>query len=221
MKHYPVFVRLAGRRCVVIGGGAVAERKVVSLLAAGAEVTVVSVSLTDGLAARAAAGEIDYAARPYHCGDLAGAALAYAATNDEALHAIIARDAQAAGVLLNVVDRPQWCSFIVPSVLTRGDLTVAVSTSGGSPALARRVRHDLERTLGPEYGRAVEILARLRRHLREQPLSAAQRRRILTGLVASDFLDRLREPDPAAIDRLLAHHAGGDVSLAALGADLR
>ena len=221
MKHYPVFVCLAGRRCVVIGGGTVAERKVVSLLAAGAAVAVVSPSLTDGLAARAAADEIEHAARGSRRGDLAGAALAYAATDDEALHASIARDAQAAGVLLNVVDRPQWCGFITPSVLTRGDLTVAVSTGGGSPALARRVRQDLERALGPEYGRAVDILARLRRHLQDQALSADERRRILTGLIASELLERLREPDPAAVDRLLARHVGGDVSLASLGANLR
>jgi precorrin-2 dehydrogenase/sirohydrochlorin ferrochelatase len=180
----------------------------------------VSPSLIDGLAARAAAGEIEHAARPYRRGDVAGAALAYAATDDDALHAVIARDAEAAGVLLNVVDRPQWCSFIVPSVLRRGDLTVAVSTGGGSPALARQVRCDLERLLGPEYGRAVEVLARLRRHLRAQPLSPARRRRILTGLVASDLLDQLREPDAAAVDRLLAEHVGHGVSLASLGADL-
>lgn len=220
MTHYPIFVRIAGRPCVVIGGGAVAERKVAALLAAGAAVRVVSPSLTAGLAARAAAGEIEHAARPYRGGDLAGAVLAYAATDDDALHAIIARDAEAAGVLLNVVDRPQWCGFIVPSVLTRGDLTVAVSTGGGSPALARRVRCELERTLGPEYGRAVEILARLRRHLRAQPLSAARRRHILTRLVASDLLDCLRAPDAAAVDRLLAQHVGRGVSLASLGADL-
>lgn len=221
MKYYPVFLRVAGRRCVVIGGGAVAERKVTSLLAAGARVAVVSPSLSAGLAALAAAGAIEHAARPYRPGDLVGAALGYAATDDEALHAVIAREAEAAGVLLNVVDRPRWCSFIVPSILTRGDLTVAVSTGGCSPALARRVREDIERALGPEYERALDVLSRLRRHLQEQPLSSVERQRILTGLVASDLLDHLRLPDPAAVDRLLAQHVGEDVSLASLGSDLR
>ena len=220
MTYYPVFLHLDGRHCVVIGGGAVAERKVRSLRAAGAAVRVVSPSLTDALTARAAAADIEHVARPYRHGDLAGAALAYAATDDDALHAVIAVDAAAAGVLLNVVDRPQWCSFIVPAVLTRGDLTVAVSTGGGSPALARRLRGDLERTLGPEYERAVDVLGRLRRHLRAQALPPARRRRILTGLVDSDFLTHLRAPDTAAVDRLLAKHVGRGVSLASLGADL-
>jgi precorrin-2 dehydrogenase/sirohydrochlorin ferrochelatase len=104
--------------------------------------------------------------------------------------------------------------------VTRGDLTVAVSTGGGSPALAKRVRQELERAIGPEYERALDVLSRLRRHLHDQRLTAAERQRILTGLVASDLLDRLREPDRAAVDRLLAEHVGEDVSIASLGADL-
>jgi precorrin-2 dehydrogenase/sirohydrochlorin ferrochelatase len=221
MKFYPVFMRVAGRRCVVIGGGAVAERKVASLLAAGARVTVVSPRLTTRLAAQVTQGAIEHLPRAYRQGDLASAWLAYAATNDDTLHATIAADADAAGVPLNVVDRPQWCDFIAPSVLTRGDLTVAVSTSGGSPALARRVREDLEHALGPEYARALTVLSRLRRHLQRQSLTSAERQRILTGLVASDLLEQLREPDRAAVDRLLAEHVGRDVSLASLGADLQ
>jgi precorrin-2 dehydrogenase/sirohydrochlorin ferrochelatase len=220
MKYYPVFLRVAGRRCVVIGGGPVAERKVGSLLAADARVVVISPSLSAGLAARAARADIEHVARPYRPGDLAGALLAYAATDDETLHAQIAVEAEAAGVLLNAVDRPRWCSFIAPAILRRGALTVAVSTAGGSPALARRVREEIEARLGPEYERALDVLSRLRRHLQAQPLSAAERQRILTGLVASDLLERLREPDAVAVDRLLAQYAGRDVSLAALGAEL-
>jgi precorrin-2 dehydrogenase/sirohydrochlorin ferrochelatase len=221
MTYYPIFLRVAGRRCVVVGGGEVAARKVASLLEAQGRVTVVAPRLVPELAERVVRGEIEHCRRAYRRGDLTGAVLAYAATDDEALHAPLARDAEAAGVPLNVVDRPQWCSFIVPSVARRGDLTVAVSTGGGSPALARRVRADVERALGPEYERALEVLARLRRHLQELPLSAAERQRILTGLVASDLLDHLRAPDPAAVDRLLARHVGHDVSLASLGAELR
>lgn len=220
MKHYPVFLRVAGRRCVVIGGGTVAARKVDSLLDAEARVVVVSPTLTPGLAARAAGGAIEHVARPYRTGDLEGAFLAYAATDDAALHPVIARDAEAAGALLNVVDRPEWCTFIVPAVARRGGLVMAVSTGGGSPALARRVRDEIERLIGPEYARALELLARLRCHLRDQPLSSADRQRILSGLVASDLVDHLRQPDPAAVDRLLAEHVGGQVSLASLGAEL-
>jgi precorrin-2 dehydrogenase/sirohydrochlorin ferrochelatase len=220
MAYYPVFLRLGGERCVVIGGGEVAERKVDSLLAAGARVTVVAPALTPGLAERLARGEITHLHRAYQDGDLDGARLAYAATDVEALQAELAGAAATAGVPLNVVDRPQWCSFIVPAVLRRGELTVAVSTGGGSPALAGRVRDDVARCLGPEYERALDVLARLRAHLQGQALSSGERQRILRGLVASELLDCLRGPDVAAVDRLLAEHAGASVSLASLGAHL-
>lgn len=218
MTYYPVFLRLEGERCVVIGGGEVAERKVDSLLAAGARVTLVAPALTPGLAERVARAEIDHVHRAYRDGDLQGARLAYAATDDEALHAELADAAAAAGVLLNVVDRPPWCSFIVPAVLRRGELMIAVSTGGGSPALAGRVRDDIDRGLGPEYERALDVLARLRAHLRARDLPSDERQRILRALVASDLLESLRRPDTAAVDRLLAAHAGDQVSLASLGA---
>ncbi len=220
MKYYPIFLRVEGRPCVVIGGGEVAARKVASLCQAGARVTVVSPALDPELAAGAARGDLHHVARPYRRGDLRGAFLAYAATDDEAAHAAIAAEAEAEGVLLNIVDRPRWCGFIVPSMLVRGDLTVAVSTSGASPALARRVRQDIESALGPEYTRALTVLARLREHLRAQSLSSAERQRILTDLVDSELLDCLRTPDAAAVDRLLARHAGVGVSLSSLGASL-
>lgn len=220
MAYYPIFLRLGGERCVVIGGGDVAERKVDSLLAAGARVTVVAPSLTPALAERLARGEITHAHRAYREGDLDGARLAYAATGDETLHAELAGAAAAAGVLLNVADRPPWCGFIVPAVLRRGELTVAVSTGGGSPALAGRVRDDIARHLGPEYERALEVLARLRERLQAQDLPGAERQRILRDLVASELLECLRQPDRAAVDRLLATHAGAHVSLASLGAHL-
>jgi precorrin-2 dehydrogenase len=220
MTYYPVFLRLGGERCVVIGGGEVAERKVDSLLAAGARVTVVAPALTPALAERLARGEITHFHRVYRDGDLDGARLAYAATDDEELHAALAAAAAAAGVMLNVVDRPQWCSFIVPAVLRRGELTIAVSTGGGSPALAGRVRDDIGHHLGPEYERALDILARLREHLQAQALPSAERQRILRELVASELLECLRRPDAVAVDRLLAAHAGAQVTLASLGAHL-
>ncbi|MDX2165449.1 MAG: bifunctional precorrin-2 dehydrogenase/sirohydrochlorin ferrochelatase [Deltaproteobacteria bacterium] len=220
MTYFPVCLRVAGEPCVVIGGGRVAARKVAALLAAGARVTVIAPRLDAELAGRAAAGEIAVAQRPYRSGDLTGARLAFAATDDEALHAELARDAAAANVPLNVVDRPDWCSFIMPAVARHGALSIAVSTDGQSPGLAGRVRDELAAALGPEYRRAVALLGCLRQHLQARALPSAERQRILTDLVASDLLERLREPDAAAVDRLLAAHAGAGVSLASLGADL-
>jgi len=217
MRSYPVFLRVAGRSCVVIGGGRVGERKVLSLLDGGARVTVISPTLTEGLDRLFVAGEVEHRRRRYQPGDLEGFFLAYAATNEDRVHEEIAREAASAGVLLNVVDRPHLCTFVVPSVLTRGDLTVAVSTAGGSPALARRVRQTIAAVLGPEYEQALVILALLRDRLRASPMSSTERRRVFTGLVESELLDCLRAGDAAAVDRLLAHYAGADCTLASLG----
>jgi len=219
MAYFPVWLRIAGERCVVIGGGDVATHKVDALLAAGAVVTVVAPRASATLRGRAAAGELTLECRAYRPGDLAGARLAFAATDDEALHAQLAQEAAAANVPLNVVDRPAWCSFIMPAVLRRGALSIGVSTEGHSPALAGRVRDDIAAALGPEYQRAVDVLGRLRRHLHAATVSSSERQRILTGLAASDLLERLRQPDVLAVDRLLAEHAGAGVSLASLGAE--
>lgn len=214
--YYPVFLRIAGERCVVIGGGTVAERKVEALRAAGGAVTVIAPALTETLAGCAARGEIAHRARPYQDGDLEGAWVAIAATDDEAVQAAVAAEAAARRVPLNVVDRPEHCSFIVPALVRRGDLTVAIATDGGSPALAARVRREIERALGPEYGRALELLAQLRHHLRSRGLPSADRQRILKTLVDSELLDHLRAPDMVAVDRLLAEYVGPDVTVAAL-----
>lgn len=218
MKYYPVCLRIDGRPCLVVGGGRVAARKVESLLAAGARVTVIAPELAPDLRARVEAGEVRHVARCYQTGDLRGYALVHAATNDEELHAALAREAERAGVLWNVADDPAHCGFIVPSILSRGDLLVAVSTSGASPALARRIRQDLDRMLGPEYDRALALLSNLREAVRERPLD--DRQRLFERLLDADLLGSLRAADRERVDRLLAEHAGGAISLASLGVSL-
>jgi precorrin-2 dehydrogenase/sirohydrochlorin ferrochelatase len=220
MKYYPVFLRVAGRPCLVIGGGPVGQQKTQSLLRAGAQVTVISPNLTPALSTFAAAARIQHHQRPYASGDLHGFFLAYAATGDERLHTQIARDAREAGVLFNVVDRPQLCDFIAPSVMERGDLLIATSTSGASPALAKRIRQDLEGMFGAEYDLALQLLGRLRERLVRRRLTLPQRQRIFTSLVDSPLLDYLRTHQTTEIDRLLAATVGTGVSLASLGMEL-
>jgi len=220
MEYYPIFLRVADRPCLVIGGGAVAQQKVESLLAAGADVTVVSPRLTTSLAALAAGGKVRHEPRPYVSSDLHGVRLAFAATNDEALQARIARDADAAGVLLNVVDRPPLCAFITPSVMARGDLIIATSTSGASPALAKRIRGELEARFGPEYALALRLLRRLRERLTGAAVTPAERQRVFAALVNSRLLEYLRERRTTDIDALLANTVGNGVSLASLGMEL-
>jgi precorrin-2 dehydrogenase/sirohydrochlorin ferrochelatase len=216
MKYYPVFLNVADRSCLVVGGGDVAARKAETLVDAGARVTVVSPRVIEEILSWASDGRIELLQRPYRPDDLAGRTLAYAATDDDALHERIAADARSAGVLLNVVDRTQWCDFIVPSIARRGDLTVAVSTSGQSPALARRVRLDIEALLTPEYEEAIAIFSRLRRVLSERGWPYERRRELFENLLDADFLGSLRCSDRARADRLLAEHTGEAISTASI-----
>jgi precorrin-2 dehydrogenase len=168
---YPLVLDLAGRRCVVIGGGAVAERKVDGLFAAGATVTVVSPKLSGGLESRAARKEIRVERRCYRRGDLAGASLAFVATGDARLAAAVAREGRSEGVWVNAADDPAHCDFFVPAVLRRGPLVVAVATGGASPALARAVREELDRWLPDDYAELAEAVADVRRELRARGVS--------------------------------------------------
>jgi len=178
---FPLFVVLEGRPCVVLGGGLVAERKVDALLAAGAVVTVVSPTLTPALARLVAVGRVAHVARAYAEGDLVGAALAIAATDDGRVNAAVAAEGRARGVWVNAVDDPVHCDAIVPAVVRRGAVTVAISTGGASPALARTIRERLEHALPPAYGVLLDIAGEARRALR-----AAGRR-----ASADDWVDAL------------------------------
>jgi siroheme synthase-like protein len=165
---YPVFLEVGGRPCVVIGGGPIAEGKVKGLLAAGAAVTVVSPTLTDALAEAVRAGEIVHRGRGYEEGDLAGFTLAFVATDDTVINAAVAEEGRRRGVWVNAADDPAHCDFILPSVLRRGPLAVAVSTGGASPALARAVREEIERHVGDDYGVLAEVAGDVRRALRSE-----------------------------------------------------
>ncbi len=217
MQYYPAYLELRGHPCVVIGGGRIAERKVTSLLDAGARVTVVSPIVTAGLVALADTHEIMHHPRVYRRGDLTGAWLAYAATNDDAVHAEIAAEAAEARVFLNVVDRPALCSFIVPAIVIRDPVAIAVSTGGASPALAKRLARELDATVGPEWGLAARILGTVRARLGGD---VARRARSFTALADGPLLDALRARDVAAVDALLGEHVGPATTLADLGISL-
>src|SRR2546428_2886782 len=166
MGFYPVFLELAGRHVLVVGGGLVAERGGHGLLAADATVTVVSPALTPALAALAAGGRLRLPGRGIGPGDLDGVDLAFAATDRGEVNAALFVAARARGVWVNAADDPAHCTFILPAVVRRGGLSVAVSTGGTSPALARAIREELERYLTAEYATLAEIAAEARRELR-------------------------------------------------------
>jgi precorrin-2 dehydrogenase/sirohydrochlorin ferrochelatase len=168
MRYFPVFLDIAGKPTVVIGGGQVALRKVEGLLDAGAQVSVVSPALHPDLEASVAAGRVKHIARDYHPGDLEGHVLAFVSTDDPSVNAAVAREGKQRGVWVNAVDDPANCDFIVPGIARRGDIVLAVSTSGGSPALARKLREDLEEFLSEEYALMLDLVAEVRRELRER-----------------------------------------------------
>ncbi|MCA1848752.1 MAG: bifunctional precorrin-2 dehydrogenase/sirohydrochlorin ferrochelatase [Actinobacteria bacterium] len=156
---YPIFLDLSGRRCVVVGGGEVANRKARKLLQARARVVVISPEVGAELESVA----VEVHRRPYGEGDLEGAYLAFAATDSREVNAAVAREAEERGIPVNVADRPSEGDFALPSTLRRGGLQVAVSTGGASPTLARKIKDELEEVFGPEWAGIVEELGRSRR----------------------------------------------------------
>ena len=173
--YFAAFLDLRGRRCLVVGGGEVGERKARALLEYGAHVIVVSPTVTAGLAALAVVGRIVERLRPFRRADLRGCALVMAATGDPVVDDAVAALAHRARALVNVADRPERCDFILPSVLQRGDLQIAVSTGGRSPALAREIRRRLETVFGPEYAELIARTGRARQAARAAAPTPAAR----------------------------------------------
>jgi siroheme synthase-like protein len=211
-----VYLDLRDRPCVVVGGGPVAEGKVEGLLEAGARVTVVAPAVTQRLADLASAGRVAWHERAYRRGDLAGAFLAIGGTDDRSVNHEVWEEAARAGVLLNLVDDPPRCGFIAPSVVRRGDLTVAISTGGKAPALAVRLRERIERLVGDEHGAFLDLAGRFRAPLAARFPDFEERRRRWYRLVDSDALDLLRHGDDRAARRRMEEILG--VSPEAAGA---
>ncbi len=167
--YYPVMLDLGDRSCLVVGGGPVAEAKVEGLLAAGARVCVVSPELTERLTAWAGDGRIGHLAREYRPEDLEGRDLIFVAAADRAVTEAVSRDGRERGAWVNAADDPVYCDFLLPAVVRRGRLIVAVSTSGASPGLARAIRESLEDYFTADYAALVELVAEVRRELRRRP----------------------------------------------------
>jgi precorrin-2 dehydrogenase/sirohydrochlorin ferrochelatase len=208
MKYYPVYLDLRKRPSVVIGGGRVAERKILSLLEAGAAVTVVSPLLTPKLAELAAAGKIVHREKKFEDTDITGAYLVVAATDSEEINRTVGRICRNRQVLVNVAAPPEESTFIVPSLVDRGELLIAISTCGASPALSRKIRQELEERYGPEYDLFLEKMAMLRRRLAGEVRDVAARRSFFKALVDSDVLELLRQGRQREADRRIAELTG-------------
>jgi len=188
---YPIFLRLDGKECLVVGGGQVAERKIANLLQAGAGVLVVSPDVTAKIEEWAGAGRLEWRRRLFQASDLEGRELVFAATDDREINISIAGECRQRKIWVNVADDPAGSDFHVPAVLTRGDIQLAISSGGKSPLLARKIRDRLALIIGPEYGEINGLLGELRQALQTRIPDPGKRRQVLQDLLAEEFWEEL------------------------------
>ena len=203
MRYYPVHLDINNRKVLVVGGGGVGTRKVRTLLACGARVTVVSLEASRQLNDLATSGEIELAERSYQSNDLSGMFLVIGATNDEELNRRISSDADRLNTLCNIADRPEVCNFILPSIVHRDDLVITISTSGKSPALAKKPRKALENQFGEEYGQLLRLMGAIRKKLLRQAHEPEAHKPLFEQLLNSDLLGMLQENKIDDINALL------------------
>jgi precorrin-2 dehydrogenase/sirohydrochlorin ferrochelatase len=200
-NYYPIYVQLNEQPCVVIGGGKIAEGKVDGLLAANAKVKIISPELTPHLNDLVKENQIEYTARHYQVGDLTGAFMVICATDQTEINHQVWQEASANQQLVNVVDDTPRCNFIAPAILRKGDLNIAISTGGKAPALAVRLKERLQKEIGPQYERFLELSGQLREPLARNIPDFEARKKLWYELVDSNILELLsQDNEPAALD---------------------
>ena len=203
MKYYPVHLDIKNRDCLIVGGGAVGTRKVKTLLECGARVTVISPRPAEPLKNLAAEGTITLKERPYRSEDLKGMFLVIGATDDETLNHQVSQDAERSNTLCNIADRPEVCNFILPSIVQRGDLVITISTSGKSPALAKKLRQKLETQFGKEYADFLILMGAIRKKLLGQAHEPEAHKDLFNKLINSDLIDLMQSNKKEEINSLL------------------
>ena len=203
MKYYPVHLDINNRNCLVVGGGGVGTRKVKTLLDCGARVMVISLTVSQQLQDLATSGEIQLEERSYQTEDLNDMFLVIGATDDEKLNKQISTDADGLNTLCNIADRPEVCNFILPSIVHRDDLVITISTSGKSPALAKKLRQALENQFGEEYGTLLHLLGAIRKKLLQQAHEPEAHKPLFEQLINSDLSVMIQAGKTEEIDALL------------------
>ena len=208
MKYYPVHLDINNRNCLVVGGGGVGTRKVKTLLDCGARVMVISLTVSQQLQDLATSGKIKLEERSYQSEDLNDMFLVIGATDDEKLNKQISSDADRLNTLCNIADRPEVCNFILPSIVHRDDLVITISTSGKSPALAKKLRKALENQFGEEYGTLLHLLGAIRKKLLQQAHEPEAHKPLFEQLINSDLIVMIQESEVEKIDSLLLEVLG-------------
>lgn len=203
MRYYPVNLDIQNRNCLVVGGGSVGTRKATTLLNCGARVTVVSSEATARLLEMAASGSIELKKRAFRPSDLNGIFLVVGATDNEELNREIHTGAERLGLLCNIADRPEACNFILPSIVNRGDLIIAISTSGKSPAFAKKLRKELEKKFGNEYAAFLKLMGAIRRKLLSTKHEPEAHKQLFEQLLDRDLLALITAGENDAINALL------------------
>jgi precorrin-2 dehydrogenase/sirohydrochlorin ferrochelatase len=213
MNYYPIFLDLKGKTALVVGGGNVAERKIETLLDCGAKINIVSNELTDKLKNLVEVYGIRHLNEEFSEKHLEGVFLVIAATNDKQLNHKVSKIAKKMGLLINAVDQLPDCNFIVPSIVKRGDLLIAISTSGKSPALAQKIRKQLDTQFGSEYEDFLVLMGRVRKEILTKGLSQEENSRFFHEIVESDVLDALLRDDMKRVESTLRRILPEDVAL--------
>ncbi len=191
--YYPVYLDIEERNVLIIGGGNVCARKAETMMKYGAHVTIVSPEFTDEIEQWATQGVLTVRRKPYEEPDLDGASIVIASTDDPCINARIARDCRRRKIPVNVVDVTHLCEFIVPAIVESGSIQIAVSTGGKSPALARTLKEDLQKFVGPEYDEVNQVLGSLRSAAKKTLPTDIDRKRFFDSIIGKGILDMLRE----------------------------
>jgi len=208
LAYYPINLDVNDQPCLVVGAGAVGTRKVNGLLTCGAKVTVVSITAGSHVRALARDGIISYHGRAYRSDDLANVFLVIGATNDNALNRRIYEDARKRQILCNIADQPALCNFILPAVVRRGNLVISVSTSGQSPAFAKKLRRQLEAVYGEEYTEFLELMGAVRKKLLATDHAPEAHKPLFNALLDGGLIDMVRDGRHREMDALLVKVLG-------------
>lgn len=203
MKYYPINLDVRNKNCLIAGGGAVGTRKALTLLQCGAIVTIVSPEVSEKLEELALSGNVKLIKRGYASGDLKGMFLAISASDNRKVNQMVYEDAVSCNVLCNVADIPDACHFTLPSVITRGDLTITISSSGKSPALSRKLRIELEKIFGKEYAECLQLMGAIRTKLLKKSHDPDNHRHLFRNILDKGLVEMIKHNNIKAVNELM------------------
>jgi precorrin-2 dehydrogenase / sirohydrochlorin ferrochelatase len=213
VKYYPVYLDITNKRCVIVGGGDVAERKAERLLDFGARVTVIGKTLTPLLETMKREGRIEHIHADYDGALIGNAFMLIGATDRDDINTRISLDGKHKGILVNIVDDPAKCDFILPSLVQQGDLAIAISTGGKSPALAKKLREELEKRYGPEYEALLHMLGKLREKVVARGHASDENKRLFEAVIDSDIIQHIQDKNWEQVKKIIYEITGVEIEV--------